>query len=152
MDLIARYEQATNLLRPAIQGLAKEDLAAHPDPKAWSIQEAVHHIVDSDLIATDRMKRIIAEDRPLLIGFDESRFAASLYYGQQSIDDAVTIFELNRRQFARVLRRLPAKAFDREGIHNQRGAVKLSDLVTGMTGHVEHHLEFIDRKRKSLGK
>ena len=47
------------------------------------------------------------------------------------MDDAVTILELNRRNVARILRKLPNAAFDRVGTHNERGTMKLSDLVSG---------------------
>ena len=57
------------------------------------------------------MRRHIAEDAPHAIGYDESRFANSLFYHDQSVDDAITIFDLNRRNFAKVLRSLPESAF-----------------------------------------
>jgi len=148
--LIEQYEAGGGELRAAVDGLSPDALPAFPVPGTWSIQQIVHHLVDSDLIHADRMKRIIAEENPQLIGFDESKFAANLHYHQQSVNDGITIFDLNRRNFARVLRQLPDLAFDRVGTHNERGPMTLADLLSDTVDHLSHHLKFIAQKRKML--
>lgn len=151
-SLIDQYLKGSDDLRMAVRGLERDDLLAHPVPDTWSIQEIVIHLADSDLVISDRMKRVIAEDNPQLIGFDETRFAKNLFYADQSIEDAVNLFELNRRQMARVLLKLPEQAFNRVGMHNERGPLKLSDLLAGAVNHLRHHLKFIVDKREKLGK
>jgi uncharacterized damage-inducible protein DinB len=151
-SLIDQYEKGGDDLRMAVRGLQREDLLAYPVPGTWSIQEIVIHLADSDLISADRMKRIIAEENPSLIGFDETRFVKNLFYNEQSVDDAVTIFELNRRNFARVLKKLPDAAFERVGTHNERGTVTLATMLAGSVKHLKHHMEFIVSKREKLGK
>src|SRR5437588_11077478 len=94
-SLIDQYENGGEKLRQASRGLTREDLLAVPVPGTWSIQQIVLHLMDSDLIAADRMKRVIAEDNPTLIGFDETKFAKNLHYEEQSAADAATIFDLN---------------------------------------------------------
>src|SRR5215211_8895219 len=107
-DMIEQFERGGEKLALAIRGLTREDLTCFPIEGKWSIQQVVIHLMDSDLIACDRMKRTIAEDKPTLIGYDESKFVQHLAYDQQSAEDAVKIFDLNRRQVAKVLRTLPA--------------------------------------------
>ena len=150
--LIDKYEAGGEQLALAIRGLTREDLLAVPIPGKWSTQQVVIHLMDSDLIATDRMKRIIAEDNPTLIGYDESKFVKNLHYEDQSAEDAVKIFDLNRRTFASVLRKLPDAAFHRSGTHNERGKVMLGDQLKGYVNHLEHHLKFIHEKRAAMGK
>ena len=127
-DLIEQFERGGEKLKLAIRGLTREDLTCFPIPGKWSIQQVVIHLMDSDLIACDRMKRTIAEDKPTLIGYDESKFVANLAYDQQSAEDAVTIFDLNRKQFAKVLRTIPPAAWERVGMHNERGPTTLAKL------------------------
>jgi hypothetical protein len=150
--LIEDYEKGGDDLRMAVRGLEREDLLAFPVPGTWSIQQIVIHLLDSEIVFVDRMKRVIAEEKPSLIGYDETKFVQNLFYDEQSIDDAVTIVELNRRNFARVLKKLPDAAFDRVGIHNERGPLKLSELLALSVGHLKHHLKFIVNKREMLGK
>jgi uncharacterized damage-inducible protein DinB len=150
--IIDQYEAGGAELRIAITGLKPDELLAHPVPGTWSIQEIVMHLADSDLILADRMKRVIAEENPSLIGFNETLFAQKLHYSDQSVEDAVTILDLNRRNFARVLRKLPDTAFSRIGTHNERGPLKLSELLTMSVNHVKHHLAFVVSKKEKLGK
>src|SRR5436853_6515374 len=105
-DLIEQFERGGEQLSLAIRGLTREDLTCFPIPGKWSIQQVVIHLMDSDLIATDRMKRTIAEDKPTLIGYDETKFIQNLFRDEQSAEDAVKIFDLNRRMIAKVLSRI----------------------------------------------
>jgi hypothetical protein len=151
-NLIETYAAGGPKLRQFVEGLSSEDLLARPGPGNWSIQELVIHLADSEEIAVDRMKRIVTEDNPPLLYADETAYAERLFNDQQSIDDALTLFEVSRRQWSRVLRLLPDEAFSRQGTHNRRGIVTLSGMVEGYIKHLEHHLEFLNAKRERLGK
>lgn len=150
--LIDEYAAGGQKLAKSLEGLNREELIAFPVPGMWSIQQVVLHLMDSDLILADRMKRIIAEDNPTLIAFDQDKFAKNLFYQEQPAQQAVLIFDLNRRVFADVLRRLPPAAFDRFGTHNERGRVTLAQLLEGAVKHLEHHLKFVYEKREKLTK
>jgi hypothetical protein len=108
--------------------------------------------MDSDLIATDRMKRMIAEDNPTLIGYDENRFTENLFYHDQPAEQAVQVLDLNRKLFANVLRRLPASAWQRKGNHNERGVITAGGYLKSTVDHLDHHLKFIHKKRAHMGK
>jgi uncharacterized damage-inducible protein DinB len=151
-DLIESYAVGGDILRRAVQDLSREDLIARPGPGDWSIQELVIHLADSDAIAIDRMKRILAEDDPPLLWADETAYVDRLLPGEQSLEDALTLFDLGRRQWSRVLRRLSDDAFARQGTHNRAGIVTLGGIVEGYTKHLEHHLVFLRAKRERLGK
>ena len=151
-ELIEKYAAGADVPARAIEGLSREQLLAFPVPGTWSIQQIVLHMMDSDLIASDRMKRVAAEDHPTLVGYNETAFAKTLAYDQIPAQDACEVFRLNRRITAELLRRLPDAAFKRTGLHTERGEESLEHLVTGYTDHLEHHLKFIREKRKLLGK
>ena len=53
---------------------------------------------------------------------------------------------------AAILRHLPPAAFERVGTHNERGKVKLGDMVEMYAQHLEHHMKFLRHKRQLLGK
>jgi DinB superfamily len=75
-----------------------------------------------------------------------------LLAGEQSLEDAITLFNLGRRQWSRVLRRLSDDAFARQGTHNRAGLVSLGGMVQSYTQHLEHHLVFLRAERERLGK
>ncbi len=150
--MVERYAAGARTPRTWIAGLNPADLNAAPIPGKWSVQQLVLHVLDSDLIASHRMKRIIAEDVPLLLAYDETRFAASLFYEEMDVSLACDLFELNRRQTTDILRLLPDAAFERTGVHNQRGKMTLTDVVQSYIKHLDHHAPFALEKRKALGK
>ncbi len=150
--LIEEYVACGPRLRRAVEGLSPEDLTARPGPGQWSILEVVIHLADSDAIAMDRMKRMLTEDNPSLLYADETAYVERLYTHEQSLADALTLFEVGRRQFARVLRHLPEEALQRHGTHNRRGRVTVGAMVKDYIEHVDHHLKFVHEKRARLGK
>jgi hypothetical protein len=148
---IDRYEAGADRPRQAMAGLTREQMTARPVAGAWSIQEIILHLMDSDLIASDRMKRIASEHRPLLVNYDESAFARTMGYQAMDADLACQVFAINRRMTAAMLRQLPAEAFSRAGVHNVNGLRTLMDLVRGYHDHLEHHLKFAREKRAMVG-
>ncbi len=151
-QMIEHYIQGADVLQQAIRGLSTAERNAFPVPGTWSIQQIVMHMMDSDLIAGDRMKRVIAEDRPTLIGYNETRFAQRLPYAELDAEVACDIFAKNRRMMGEILRRQPDEAFDRTGLHNETGEITLAYLVKTYAGHLDHHMQFVRQKRELLGK
>lgn len=150
--LIERYSAGSAVLSRSVAGLAPADLDAFPIPGTWSIRQIVVHTLDSDLIATHRLRRIVAEELPLLISYDETLFAKSLRYEDVDIALATRLFTDNRAFTTLLLKGLPAPAWSRVGIHSQRGKITVADIVQMYSDHVDHHIGFIIKKRALLGK
>ena len=150
-ELIDNYLAGPRTLRQAVAGMTPEQVRARPVAGKWSALEVVCHLADFDPILADRMKRVIAEERPQLVGADEQRFAAALAYDNRDLDEELTIIERTRSQMARILRTLPAEALRRVGVHNERGPRTLEELLTTATNHIPHHVKFIAEKRRALG-
>ncbi|MFM1883098.1 MAG: putative metal-dependent hydrolase YfiT [Planctomycetota bacterium] len=148
---IASYESGPSQLRQACAGIDPERLTRRIGPGEWSIMENAVHLLDSDLASTHRMRRIVAEECPLLVAYDENAFIARLPSADADLVEVLDLFEANRRFTARWLRSLPAEAFARVGIHTQRGKVTLLQIVEIYSNHVGHHLEFVAQKRRNLG-
>jgi hypothetical protein len=150
-EMIDAYLAGVGAVRAAVAGLSREQLLAWPIPGQWSTLEVICHLADFEPILADRMKRVIAFERPTLLAADENQFAARLAYHRRDLDEELAIIEQTRRQMARILRTLPPEAFERVGLHSERGPKTLAELLTTATNHVPHHLSFIFEKRKALG-
>jgi hypothetical protein len=150
-ELIDAYLAGPGALRRAVAGMSREQLRARPVTGKWSTLEVLCHLADFEPIMADRMKRIIAEERPALLGASEVRFAAALAYQERDAEEELILIERTRSQMARILRTLPAEALARVGVHNERGPRTLEQFLTSTTGHIPHHVRFIEEKRKALG-
>jgi len=151
LDLIEAYLDGPAQVRRVVAGLTADQLTARPVQGKWSTLEVVCHLVDSEQAWCHRMKRVIAETRPLLIGYDEGRFAACLAYHDHDLEEELMLLEGMRRQMARVLRAIPDAAWSFTGVHSERGLMTLEDLLRAEVEHIPHHLGFIVEKRKALG-
>jgi len=149
---IGAYLDGLARLRLVVAGLTREQLRARPIPGKWSTLEVVCHLVDSEQAWCHRMKRVIAEDRPLLIGYDESRFTAALVYQQSDLNEELALPEGMRRQMARILRGLPEAAWSRIAVHSEQGLMTLEQMLQAEVEHVPHHVTHIIEKRKALGR
>lgn len=149
-QLIEKFAQGGDEVRAAVAGLNESQLQTRCEPGLWSIQEVVVHLTDSDAIAIDRMKRMLTEDNPTQLNADETAYVDLLYPYEQSLDDALTLLDVGRRQFARVLRKLPDAAFDRIATHQLGGERTLAKMIATYTNHVTHHVRFIREKRAKL--
>ena len=150
-SLIEAYLTGPKQLRQAVAGMTREQALARPIAGKWSTLEVVAHLADFDPILADRMKRVIAEENPSLVGADQDKFAKALHYLERDLNEELTIIEATRGQLARILRKLPDSALTRVGQHNERGPLTLEQLLTGTTKHLTHHLKFIVEKRQALG-
>jgi uncharacterized damage-inducible protein DinB len=149
--LIDRYSKGPEILSYAAQGLTPEQLKARPGPGEWSVTELVVHMLDSDLVVADRMKRVIAEESPTLLAYDECAFNKRLAAQDQPVDEALAFFAANRKWMARLLRACSDSDFARAGTHTERGRETLADMVAIYTAHLDHHLKFLYAKRANLG-
>lgn len=150
--LIEEYANGADVPRKALAGLTDADLDAFPVPGTWSIRQVITHLLDSDLVGIDRMKRVIAMDNPTLLAYDQDAFQARLGYQPADLPLVCEIFRLNRRLMADLLRRLPQEAFARQGHHNENGPMSLEKLVRVYVNHLNHHMDFLKQKRQALGK
>jgi len=149
--VIDRFADGGLLLAQAASNLGPEQATARPGPGDWSIAELVAHLLDSDLVLSDRMKRIIAEEDPPLAAFAENAWIARLDSNAMPVDEATALFAANRRWMARILRAQETPAFARTGIHSEAGRVTLAEILVKAANHLDHHLKFLYAKRAKLG-
>src|SRR5262245_34398278 len=120
-ELINDYLAGPTKLRNAIAGMTDEQLRARPVPGKWSTLEVICHLADFERVYGDRMKRVITHDHPLLMGADQELYAAKLAYQVRDVEEELAVIETTRKQFARILKTVPADMLKRTGVHSERG-------------------------------
>lgn len=151
-ELINKYLAGGKQLREAVSGLTREQLIARPIPGKWSVLEVVCHIADFEPVYVDRMKRVITHENPLLMGADQDLYSAKLFYHERDLEEELRTVETVRSGMGRILGKLPAEAFQRTGVHSERGLLTLEQLLTGIGNHIPHHLPFIAEKRAAFAR
>jgi len=137
-------------LRRLVRSLTERQLATRPAPKKWSIKEIVAHLADGEVILGSRYRFIGAHDRPPIAGYDQDAFVERLGVASAATADLIDDFAMARAVNIGFLERLPEAAWDRVGLHAERGEESIRQLVHMYAGHDRHHLFQIETIRTGL--
>lgn len=149
---IEAYLAGPALLRQAISGMTADQLNAAPIPGKWSTRQVICHISDFEPVYADRIKRVIAEDEPMLLSGDPDLFASRLAYEQRDLEVELQLIDAVRQHLAAILFTLPEQDFQRAGRHSRDGLLTIETLLSRITGHIPHHVQTIAEKRAALGR
>lgn len=147
-DLLERFRRGGELIAVVATGAAGPELDYVPEPGKWSVRQILCHVADSEVVAADRFRRVIAEENPTLIAFDQDAWARNLDYHKRKVSAAIEGFRRTRAESYELLKDLPAETYSRKGNHNERGPVSLYDLLKMMAGHAESHARQIQNVRQ----
>jgi hypothetical protein len=144
-NLIRRYEQGPGRIRAALKGTPKPVLLWKPGPNKWSVHEIVCHCADSETNAYSRIRYLLTEEKPVIVGYDPDTWAREFDYANHPLDAALATVEAVRANTAPVLRRLPDDAWAKEGTHTESGRYTAADWLRIYSEHIEEHIDQIKR-------
>lgn len=152
-ELLVRYLRGVDNFDPRVFDLTDEqtDRAFGPEEGVgrWSVRTLMGHLADAELVFTHRIRRIIAEDGPVLSLWDHDAFIDSPIYGAElrsPVAGFVAAVHTMRRWTAELLMSLTPEQWERTAMHPERGEVSVLDLVRYTTEHVEHHAGILRQK------
>jgi hypothetical protein len=149
--LIDRYKDGYRQVADALAGASDAELDARPAPGKWSSREIVHHLADSEMTSAIRLRRLLAEDAPVIIGYDEAEYARRLYY-DRPIQASLDAFKSARATTADILDRLSEAEWRRQGTHSESGPYSVERWVEIYAAHAHNHADQIRRARASATK
>jgi len=132
-------------LRALLSGVPNDALEA-PVDEGWSAKDVVAHLLDAHSVAfTDRIRRILSEDRPLIKPIDPSARLQEQGYGSWTLGRLLDTFERVRNDDLTMLRGLSAEQMGRLADHAEAGEISVSDLAHQCAVHDMMHLQQIAR-------
>lgn len=140
-----RYSQGPALLRAAWESVPPAARQWRPAPGKWSAHEVVVHCADSEAYSHTRIRLLLAEAAPLIVGYDENLWARTFDYHGQDPELALATVEAVRAGTAALLTRLPDSAFGRTGRHTDSGPYTDADWFRLYAEHLEVHTRQIQR-------
>src|SRR5437762_11649392 len=103
---IESYGTAYAQLEEALKGFPREMWHFKPSPDDWSVHELVVHIADSEANSYARCRKAIVEPGTAVMAYDESQWARTLNYKEQSAEDALELFKAHRGNTYKLIRSL----------------------------------------------
>src|SRR5437588_8336663 len=146
-ELLERYRRGAEIVAVAITGAAGPELDFSPAPGQWTIRQIMAHLSDSEMVGAMRFRKIIAEDNPTLEAFDQDAWSRNLDYSRRKTSQTLETFRRIRGENYELLKELPQHAFERQGIHSERGPLSLRQLLQGYAEHAESHAAQLRTRR-----
>ena len=147
--LIDRYRSGTADVESALAGITDEELDRVPDEAdSWTARQVAHHLADSETMAYIRLRRLIAEDAPLMAGYDEPKWARRLHY-DRPIGTSLAVLAAVRSASLELLERLTADEWSRTGTHSDSGSYGVEDWLRIYAAHSHDHADQIRAARGS---
>jgi hypothetical protein len=162
---LARLRSTPEELASLLAGRDWPALSRRPDPGSWSAAEIVCHLRDVEELFLVRFQTILAVDEPQILTLgatpealaawgiggeighplDPDRWAEERQYARQDAGEALAAFCRRRREVIALLDGLNAEQWQRGGIHQARGRMRLDEWVASLAGHDDNHLEQLRR-------
>ena len=146
-QLIDTYRDGIAEVDKALAGASDEELDRRPADDAWTAREVAHHLADSETMSTIRLRRLLAEDAPLIPAYDEAEFARRLHY-DRPIDQSLAVFGAVRTANVELLERLSEDDWARAGTHSDDGHYSVEGWLRIYAAHGHDHADQIRRARE----
>jgi hypothetical protein len=147
LALLERFRTGFDDVVDALAGITPEELDRRPPGSDWTAREIAHHLADSETTAYIRLRRLIAEDNPTLVGYDEEEYARRLHYDRR-IEPSLDVLRAVRTASLQLLESLTPEEWQRSGIHSDSGAYTVDDWLRIYAGHSHDHADQIRRARR----
>jgi hypothetical protein len=145
--LIDRYRAGVAEVDDALAGANDEELDCRPAPDEWSAREVAHHLADSETMSTIRLRRLLAEDKPVIQAYDEAEFARRLHY-DRAIGASLAVFAAVRCANLELLDALTEDEWARTGTHSDDGPYSVEGWLQIYADHGHDHADQIRRARE----
>ena len=144
-QFIDRYEKGPEKLRDAFAKVPREAWNWRPGPGKWSVHEILAHCADSEMNAAARIRYLVAEEKPVILGYDQAAWARVFDYHNTRVELCLASVDVLRAHTVNLLRRLPEAAWAKEGMHTESGRYTAEDWLEVYAEHLEKHSRQIEK-------
>jgi len=150
--LIAQYEGGYQAVADELHGFPEKDLVAHPIPGKWSAREIVQHLADSEVQSGVRLRKLLAEEYPVMQPYDQDVYAVLLRYNVRDMAPALEQFRATRTGCAQLLKLMSDEDWKRGGWHPEHGPYSATLWLQIYAAHAHNHAQQIRRLREALAR
>jgi len=139
LDCIRRYAEGPDLIAAALADTPAEALQWRPGPGKWSVHEVIVHCADSEVNSHGRIRYVLGEDNPTIVGYAEARWAERMDYHAHPIDLAMATVVAVRANTVPLLHRITEEQWARTATHTETGAYGAEIWLQAYAEHLEIH-------------
>lgn len=139
--LIDTYSGALSVFEAAVETAKNRDLTKRPSPDNWSPAEVIHHIADTEVIASGRLRMLLARDGVPIMGYDEEMLGRAADPVKRPVDESLQLIRSLHTANLSLLKTLHLKPWDHNGVHEEGGRYGVDTWVTRRVDHLRGHAE-----------
>jgi hypothetical protein len=143
--LIRRYAAGPDQLEQSLAAVPEIARQWRPAPGKWSVHEVVVHCADSETNAHMRIRYLLAEPEPLILGYDQDYWSIELAYHDHPIELALATIRAVRANTVPLLERLSETQWQKTGRHTEVGAYGAERWLETYAEHLDVHARQITR-------
>ncbi|HEV7810755.1 MAG TPA: DinB family protein [Candidatus Limnocylindrales bacterium] len=137
--LMDRYRGGIEEFDAVVAELGDADLDQRPaEPDGWTPRQVIHHLADSESMAYIRLRRLIAEDDPVIVGYDEPEWARRLHYDRPT-PSSLAVVRAVRAASLELLESLREQEWSRTGTHTESGSYGVEGWLGIYASHPRDH-------------
>ncbi|MFN8488797.1 MAG: DinB family protein [Caldilineaceae bacterium] len=143
--MIDRLAHLPAQLEALVWNLSEDELFTHYLAGEWSVAQIVHHLADSHMNSFIRLKRLLTEEQPPLLPYDQDAWALRADADQVSIQVSLLLLRCLHRRWVILFESLQEDEWLRTGLHPTIGSISIEDLLRSYAEHGENHLAQITK-------
>jgi hypothetical protein len=120
-------------------------LRTRPFEGKWTPNEIIGHLADSEWVDGYRLRLILSENEPTILGTKQDLWVAALRHNEREPSELVEVFRTMRLFNLALWRQTSPQDLRRTSQHNERGPESLEVMLRLLAGHDLSHLEQISR-------
>jgi hypothetical protein len=144
-DPIAVMGETADVLAKIIERHPAKALRTRPFPGKWTPNEIIGHLSDSEWVYGYRIRLILCEEKPTILGMDQDLWVAGQKHNDREPADLLTMFRNLRASNLALWRKMGPAELARCGMHNERGLESLGLMLRMNAGHDLSHIDQITR-------
>ncbi|MEJ7839349.1 MAG: DinB family protein [Thermomicrobiales bacterium] len=149
-ELMSRYANGPAVLLAAWEAVPPELQKLRPAEDAWSAHEIIVHCADSETFASTRIRLLISDPNPIIVGYDQDEWVHIFRYHDRRIDLALDTIRVVRANTVPVIEAMPEAAWSATGSHTQSGRITADDWLASYGVHLHDHADQIAANVRSL--
>jgi uncharacterized damage-inducible protein DinB len=138
--ILRRLSEHPGEIQSLTEGLPPDLLKERPGEGRWSLHEIAIHLVETQEVFSERIARMLVEDRPAITPFFPDEPRREGFYLTRDCTEGMTVLRRQRELLLTLLGSLTDDQWRREGQHPDIRHYSVERCMESFMRHEEHHL------------
>jgi cell wall-associated NlpC family hydrolase len=149
--MIGEIAAAPGALRAAVKGLSEKQLETPYREGGWTVRQVAHHIADSHMNASVRLRLALTEDNPTVKPYNETLWAELSDSKTVPVDVSLALVDALHARWVVLLKSMTPAQWARTYSHPEYGKVTMEWVLAQYSWHGKHHVAQITGLRERNG-